>query len=188
MSETEQGSDSSSEKILTGKDLIRAETSAEGRYIPYGGGSLGWFENSGILKSEKGNNYRFHAAIDTVRVRQKLFDRWGDDVNRRLDERVDIERETPLVLRWDSGETEAVTKDLSAHGARLQLLEDPGLAKEDKLTVEVKQEDGEILMTLNSEIMWVARVGKRRTVWNIGVGFTDITPDDEMKLKQFLLG
>ena len=27
---------------------------SEGRYIPYGGGSMGWFENSGVMKCEVG--------------------------------------------------------------------------------------------------------------------------------------
>jgi hypothetical protein len=41
-------------------------------------------------------------------------------------------------------------------------------------------------LEIESEIMWVARVGKRRTVWNIGIGFTDITEALENELKEFL--
>ena len=169
--------------------MIDDETGAEGRYIPYSGGSLGWFENSGVPKVERGNNYKFFTAIDTVKVRQKLFERWGDDVNRRMEGRTVVEKETSVTLVWDGGKARAVTKDLSAHGLQLQLLEDPGLAKGDKISVHVQESTGEAdVIVLASEIMWIARVGKRRLVWNLGIGFVDISPDDEIKLTEYLLG
>ncbi len=87
----------------TGADALQAASTYKGRYIPYGGGSLGWFENSGVLKCEKGNNYKFHTAID-------------------------------------------------------------------------------------SRVIWNARVGKRRLVWNMGIGFIDITAEQEAQLKEYLLG
>ena len=153
----------------TGKDLIREETSAEGRYIPYGGGSLGWFENSGVLKCEQGNDYKFHTAIDTQKVRQKLFDRWGNDVSRRMEERHDVEKETAVRITWGGQSYDAETKDLSAHGLRLQLLDDPSLNKGDRIGVQIyrKKDYKDELFAVESEVMWVARVGKRRMVWNL---------------------
>ena len=179
----------SQETATTGESPQPSEHGAEGRYIPYSGGSLGWFENSGVLKCEKGNNYKFYTAIDTAQVRQKLFDRWGAEVNKRIDDRVVVDRETPVMLTWETGAAQAVTKDLSSHGLRLQLSEDPNLAKGDKVMVHVKEkEDSETdIMALDSLIMWIARVGKRRMVWNIGVAFSDISAEQELQLKEFLI-
>ena len=173
----------------TGKDLIREETSAEGRYIPYGGGSLGWFENSGVLKCEQGNDYKFHTAIDTQKVREKLFDRWGSDVSRRMEERHDVEKETAVRIEWGGQSYDAETKDLSAHGLRLQLLEDPSLKQGDKMSVHVfrKLDYKDELFAIDSEVMWVARVGKRRMVWNLGIGFLKIDEETSAKLTAFLL-
>ncbi|MCZ6749923.1 MAG: PilZ domain-containing protein [SAR324 cluster bacterium] len=173
----------------TGKDLIREETSAEGRYIPYGGGSLGWFENSGVLKCEQGNDYKFHTAIDTQKVREKLFDRWGSDVSRRMEERHDVEKETAVRIVWGGQSYDAETKDLSAHGLRLQLLEDPSLKQGDKMSVHVfrKLDYKDELFAIDSEVMWVARVGKRRMVWNLGIGFLKIDEETSAKLTAFLL-
>ncbi len=173
----------------TGKDLIREETSAEGRYIPYGGGSLGWFENSGVLKCEQGNDYKFHTAIDTQKVREKLFDRWGSDVSRRMEERHDVEKETAVRIVWGGQSYDAETKDLSAHGLRLQLLEDPSLKQGDKMSVHVfrKLDYKDELFGIDSEVMWVARVGKRRMVWNLGIGFLKIDEETSAKLTAFLL-
>lgn len=187
--EAENAAESQEGAVPTGDSPQPSEHGSEGRYIPYSGGSLGWFENSGVLKCEKGNNYKFYTAIDTTLVRQKLFDRWGAEVNKRIDDRVVVDRETPVMLTWESGVAQAITKDLSSHGLRLQLSEDPDLAKGDKVMVHVKEkEDSETeLMVLESEIMWTARVGKRRMVWNIGVVFSDISPEQELKLKEFLV-
>ena len=187
--EVENAAESQEGAVPTGESVQPSDHGSEGRYIPYSGGSLGWFENSGVLKCEKGNNYKFYTAIDTTLVRQKLFDRWGAEVNKRIDDRVVVDRETPVMLTWESGVAQAVTKDLSSHGLRLQLSEDPDLAKGDKVIVHVKEkEDSETeLMVLESEIMWTARVGKRRMVWNIGLVFSDISPEQELELKRFLV-
>ena len=189
MSEVESEEVTGATPQLTGKDLIREETSAEGRYIPYSGGSLGWFENSGIPKCERGNAYKFHTAIDTVKVRQKLFERWGNDVNRRIDKRIDVEKSTPVKITWGGESHDAETKDLSAHGLRLQLIEETSLKLGDKIQVHVFKAPGykQEIMAIDSEVMWVARVGKRRMVWNIGISFTDIDAATEAKLKEFLL-
>ena len=51
-------------RISIEKESIRAETTKDGRYIPYSGGIMGWFENAGVLKCEHPNNYRYHEMID----------------------------------------------------------------------------------------------------------------------------
>ena len=186
---TEVESEAAESTQLTGKDLIREETSAEGRYIPYSGGSLGWFENSGVPKCERGNAYKFHTVIDSVKVREKLFERWGSDVNKRMETRYDVEKSTPVTITWDGQSHDAETKDLSAHGLRLQLLEETSLKIGDKIQVHVfrRPDNKEEVLAIASEVMWVARVGKRRMVWNIGIGFIEINEEAKQKLKEFLL-
>ena len=52
-----------------GKETPAAEETPHGRYIPYSGGSAGWFENSGVLKYERHQNYQFHREMDLPEVR-----------------------------------------------------------------------------------------------------------------------
>ena len=105
------------------KDAIRTETTADGRYIPYSGGIMGWLENSGVMKKELPNNYRFHTMIDAGAVRRKLFERWGDGekVNRRVATRHDLESQIEVTLVWGERTEAASTRDFSTHGLRLQL-------------------------------------------------------------------
>ena len=172
-----------------GKDLVQEETSLDGRYIPYGGGSLGWFENSGIPKSERGNDYKFHTAVDAAKIRQKLFERWGEDVSRRVEPRIPIDRPTPVRITWDGGVQEAETKDLSSSGLRLQLLEETGLKIGDKIVVHIFRRPNleEEALAMNAEVMWVARVGKRRQVWNLGIGFIETDEAKALQLKELML-
>lgn len=171
------------------KESLRAENTAEGRYIPFGGGCLGWFENSGVLKSEIGNSYTFHTAIDHMAVRRKLFHRWGGDVNRRAAAREKIELEIPLNVVWGEQRCAGLTKDFSPHGLRMQFSEDPGLTKGLSVRVEVvaKPKSEEVLFEIESLIMWVSKVGRRSPRWNIGIGFVKLEPEQELHLKAYLL-
>ena len=58
------------------KEVIRALTTSDGRYIPYGGGLMGWFENSGVLECELPKDYKFYSVLKPEEVRSKLFERW----------------------------------------------------------------------------------------------------------------
>ena len=55
----------------------------DGRYIPYGGGCLGWYENSGIPHVELSNNYRVHLLMDPQRIHQVSMRRIETDNDRR---------------------------------------------------------------------------------------------------------
>jgi len=166
------------------------EVTREGRYIPYGGGLLGWFENSGVPKNERGNNYKFHTAVDNQLVRRKLFERWGDHINRRAEQRIEIKRDIAVTIVTSAGSFESLTKDFSAHGLRLQMSEDPGVSRGDSLKVRVHEDAARtsMLMEIDSQVMWVAQMGRRRPLWNLGISFADISSDDELRLKEFLIG
>ena len=168
---------------------LRAESNPDGRYIPLGGGCLGWHENRGVLKTELANNYLFHTVLDLQTMRRVLFAREGHDVNRRMDERIDVEREVHVTILHGDNEHSAQSKDVSSNGLRLQLVEPTEMQKADAVTVQLKHDArGKAKVELRAQVMWVARVGKRRVVTNLGVGFTKITPQEQQLLKDFLLG
>jgi len=181
-----------SEETVTGAAEGRQEAakdiSNEGRYIPYGGGCLGWFENSGVMKVELGNNYTFHEALDAAEVRRRLFERWGDDVNRRAEARQAVEKEVSLTFAWGKESREAFTKDVSSHGLRVQFIEEVDLKKGAAVQVQLLESGpgSPALFDISSQVMWVSKVGRRRPVWNVGVSFTNITPETETRLKGFL--
>ena len=117
------------------KEKLRRETLADGRYVPHSGGLMGWFENAGVLKSERANNYGFHTALDAQAVRDKLFERWsdGENINRRASARHDVGREVRATLGWSGGTAKAKLKDYSHHGLRMEVLEEEfGLQKGDE--------------------------------------------------------
>lgn len=163
------------------KESIRSETTADGRYIPHSGGLMGWFENSGVLKCELPNNYRYYTVIDAQSVRRKLFGRWGggETVNRRVVERHDSSRQVNVTLVWGDKRADATTRDFSTHGLRLQLLgdEDPGLKKGDGLQVQIVEGPGatEPLFDVEAHVMWVTSGGRQRSVWSIGLAFGEIS-------------
>ena len=171
---------------------LRSEQNPDGRYIPYSGGCMGWFENGGVLKCELPNDYRFNTVLDPATVRRVLFARWGDNVNRREDERVEVENEVLVSVKFGDDVYEALSKDLSAHGLRLQILENvENLEKGQSVTVSLKPPEGSKKkepLDIDSQVMWVARVGTRRPITNVGIGFTHITGETQSHLKQMLLG
>ncbi len=162
------------------KASIRTETTPDGRYIPYSGGIMGWFENSGVLKKELPNNYRFHTMIDAGSVRRKLFERWGsgEKVNRRISTRHDLDDQVEVTLAWGDLTARGATQDFSTHGLRLQVEQDGelGLSKGDEIQVQIfdKPEGGEKLFDIPSQVMWVTHAGRKRPTWSLGVAFMEI--------------
>ena len=117
-------------KQIPVKKKLRAEILEDGRYVPHSGGMMGWFENSGVSRNERSNNYLFHTALDVAAVREKLFERWsdGENINRRASARHDVERDVRATLGWTGGTVTAKLKDYSYHGLRMQILEEELLA------------------------------------------------------------
>lgn len=174
------------------KAIIRTEMTADGRYIPYSGGMMGWYENGGVMKCEKQNNYLFHTMIDTEALRKKLFERWGEDekVNRRISKRHEISKPINLSLLLGEEDLRAVTKDYSTHGLRLQVMQEVvRMKKGDKPMTRIfgDKTGDEPLFNLESVIMWINRVGRRRPVWNLGLGFTEMTQDLAKQLEDYFL-
>ena len=172
------------------KASIRSETMEDGRYIPYSGGAMGWFENSGVPRCELPNNYRFHTVIDAKSVRQKLIERWGrgDSSNRRVTTRFEVEGSISVSLEWEGNKIVALGKDFSSYGLRLQIQqEEVALKKEDLVQLRIYNEPEQrtTKFDIESQIMWIDRAGRSRPVWNLGIGFPSLTTDESNALKEF---
>ncbi len=171
------------------KASIRSETMEDGRYIPYSGGVMGWFENSGVPRCELSNNYRFHTVIDAKSVRQKLIERWGrgDSSNRRVTTRFEVEGSISVSLEWEGNKIVALGKDFSSYGVKLQIRQDEvALKKGDLVQLRIYNEPEQrtTKFDIESQIMWIDRAGRSRPVWYLGLAFPSITTEESNALKE----
>lgn len=166
--------------------ILEQELTEEGRYIPYSGGSMGWFENSGVPNVERGNNYLFHTVMQSESVRSKQFQRWGASFNRREGHKR-YRRETSVTLVMASSEVRGSTRDISSHGVRLQFLEEIAMVKGDTCTLRVHAEETDApLVDMASKVVWVEKIGRIRPVWNLGLTFTSPTEEQSDILRPLL--
>jgi hypothetical protein len=157
----------------------------EGRYIPYSGGCMGWFENSGVLKTEIPNNYTFYAAIDSNMVRARQFERAGKLVNKRRVKRKEIQPEMSISIVHGGESKPAVCKDLSVGGTRFVIVdEEMTFKKDDKVTCQFPDKSGHVLIELVCTVMWVEKAGRMRTIWSVGVAFPALTSEQEGIIKK----
>ena len=163
------------------------ETTEEGRYIPYSGGSMGWFENSGVLKCELPNNYLFYTAMTSDRVRSMQFKRWGERFNRRGDRRR-FKRMTGVTLGAGKQAVRGTTRDISRHGVRMQFLDEVTLKKGDQVPIKLHpdEQSDAVMFEATALVVWSERVGKIRPVWNIGMTFVDLSPELQEQLAPLL--
>lgn len=174
------------------KESIKAQTTADGRYIPYTGGIMTWYENSGLLKSELPQGYRFHEMVDAESVRMKLFERWGggENISRRASERMELSKPIHLHLVSSAGTAVACkAKDYSSHGLRLQLedTDESAFSKGEKIRVVIVEsgESGSILFDITSQVMWAHQVGKTSETLSMGIAFMELSTDKRQSLLQF---
>jgi PilZ domain len=191
MSEKERGTPDSS--------ALEMDTLPQGRYIPYSGGSMGWFENQGVLRCERGNNYRYRQVMDSEYVRSALFQRWGQVTDKRGAERIARENsvnvlmsdesvaETAFQLTTAGGTLSGVTKDISHYGMRVQFREPVKLAKGDPVTVQLlASAGGQVALELPASVAWIKREVVVRPVWFVGVAFLELTAETERFFSEFL--
>jgi hypothetical protein len=178
---------SAPEPTTDGKEeSISADLTPRGRYIPYSGGSAGWFENSGVLKSERRNNYLYHQEMDLPEVRSRQFERWGPAFERRGGT-PRKRKELPINLLREGSSTPITTWDINNRGIRLQLTEQPDMAVGDELSVELLDApDGKVLTLLDANVTWLEQAGATRQVWNVGLFFPYISPEAGVTLNRIL--
>lgn len=159
---------------------------SDGRYIPYQGGSIGWADNAGVMKSEVGNNYKFHTQMENAEVKTAQFFRAGAEFGqRRSTPRQMVE--IPAILQFEEGSLTCLTHDLSLHGVRLQFIEETKLYKGLAVTVQLLNQEATVsLLAIPSEVVWISSSGVTRTVWNVGISFTGLTPDQDTQLRSIV--
>ena len=164
------------------------ELTESGRYIPYSGGSMGWFENSGVLKSELGNNYLYYTEMASDRVRSKQFQRWGDRFNRRGD-RQRIKKMIGVSLPSGRNTVRGSTRDISRQGLRVQFLEEVKLQKGDDVPIKLYQDEqsSQVVFDGKARVAWSERVGRIRPVWNLGLTFEEMTPEKTEQIAALLI-
>ena len=171
----------------TGKDPEAKvpEQTPGGRYIPYSGGSAGWFENSGVLKSEQRNNYHFDKEMDLPEVRAKQFLRWGPAFDRRQGDRK--RRSVHINLLKEGSSTALTTWDINSRGIRLQFDTSPTLAIGEQVSVEILGAvDGSPLALLDAQVIWMDQVGETRQLWNVGLYFPMVSAEISAAVMQLL--
>ena len=149
---------------------------------------MGWFENSGVPKSEVPNGYRLGSALDAEVVRKKQFERWGEVQNRRGEERVRVPNPVKVVIVMKNSKVEGTARDVSPKGMRAQVLEETSLRNKDAVKVQVfDPKGGSATMELDAQVMWMEKAGKTRAVWNVGFMFPNATPEQQKKLQSLAL-
>ena len=162
-----------------------SEATPSGRYIPYSGGSAGWFENTGVMKSEQRNNYRYHQEMDLPEVRARQFLRWGTGEERRESGRK--RRQFPLNLVLGDRTVAMTSWDLNERGLRLQYTEDLNLTLNGDVTVELlDKQDGKPRVIVDAQVIWVEIGQSTRSVWNAGLFFPYVSAEDTAVLRRFL--
>jgi hypothetical protein len=178
---------------------LEMETLPQGRYIPYGGGSMGWFENQGVLKSERNNNYRFSSVMESEHVRAALFQRWGQHTDKRAAKQVagqnTVSRlmsdesvpETAFQLLTRHGALSGTTRDVSHYGMRMHFKKQVPFSRGEGMKVQLMSHtDGSVALELSAVVVWVKREVVVWPVWFVGLAFQNLTEETERLVGDFL--
>jgi len=161
-----------------GSDRIKG-----GRYLPYSGGLLGWFDNQMVLKTERHNNYKLFTIFEGSDIRQKLFSRWGKELDRRSEERKDG-KDIKVSIPLESGTVNATTKDFSHHGVRLQFTGQPDIKKGDSVKMNLLGDGKNITLSIDCLVVWMALSGAGGNNWVVGLGFMPTSPEEAEQIKK----
>jgi hypothetical protein len=159
-------------------DPPRPGVQFDGRYIPYTGGSAGWFENSGVSETEVPNDYQFYAAIDEDWVRVTQLERLGRQQNKRSIPRHRLKSETLVTLVVNEQAHPAECRDFSTGGICLMVVaEIDSLYKGVPVRLRIQDAAGKtLLLDLEAKVAWATKSSRKRTVWQVGVAFIPPTP------------
>lgn len=173
------------------KQVVRAHSTSDGRYIPHSGGLMGWHENSGVLNCELPNNYTFYKVIQADEVRAKLFARWseGEEISRRASKRTSHTSQATIEFAWDGQTARGQLRNYSSNGMQVSVQQQElALEKGSRPTMRIFKtaRSDQVEFEVTSEIMWINRTGRDRVVWSMGVMLVDISPDESARLKACL--
>jgi len=167
-------------------DSLESSLTDDGRYIPYSGGSMGWFENMGVMKRESGNNYLFHTVMAGDRVRAKQFERWGQGFNRRGSNKR-VRKDVAVTMITNKIKINGNTRDISAHGIRMQFFSEVDVKKGDTITIQLRQGSSKnVMVEAAARIVWIERIGKIRPVWNVGITMDNLDNEQSQVIQRLI--
>jgi hypothetical protein len=158
----------------------------DGRYIPYTGGSLGWFENCGVSKIELPNDYRFFMAVDADWVLVTQLERSGMRKDKRGTARHRLNPVATATLIVGEQPQVAECKNFSASGLCVQVTAElQAVHKGDPIRVQVHDQSGRnLLLEQTGSVAWVESSGPSGTIWTYGIAFPELTPDQAEIVQQ----
>jgi hypothetical protein len=188
MSEANPGPGVSPEEQGHGPDRVEPQHQHDGRYIPYSGGSLGWYRNSGVLRRESVNNYQFGSVMDEALVRAKQHLRSGLGGEKRRSARKVLGSETTIQVTLGAVATPMQIINVSKHGAKLVYVGEELVPKNGaKLTCAFPAgKGGAPAFELQCTIVHTEQTGKKRVVWLMGIDFPIMTPEQASALASLL--
>jgi hypothetical protein len=189
MSEANPGVAGSPDEGGTGPDRVEPQHQHDGRYIPYSGGSLGWYQNTGVMKGERANNYQFNLVIDEDLVRAKQHLRSGVQGEKRRSPRKVLADSMTLQMTLATITVDVQLLDISKHGARLAYVGEELIPKNGAKVkcVFPAAKGSSTPLELQCTIVRNEKSGKTRVVWLIGVDFPIMNPG-QMSALSTLLG
>ena len=165
--------------------LHKKNYSPSGAYIPKGGGSRGWYEQDGVAKAERGNNYRYGEAIYLAGYRDVALEHQVF-INMRGAERKTVK----IQVRFVSGDAPpfpAVCLDISLTGARIRVGKMfPPREAIQIIMVERDERYGKVspLIVLEAKVVWCKSIDPRFKVqrYDCGVSFDEMALDTKERL------
>ena len=169
----------------------RKDYSEHGTYIPQGGGSRGWYENQGVAKTEKSNQYRYQEVIDQtgyrdVDVEHKIH------VNLRGAERKELRMQVRFSLDEHEVPQPALCLDLSLTGVRIRLSRRFRQAQPIYLTF-IHRDDIQGIVTplihVQATVAWCREVDPtfKNPRYDLGLEFSEMTIDIKEKVSKLMM-
>lgn len=160
------------------------------RYVPYSGGSMCWYGNLGIMKTEMSNAYRFYEEMNGDDVRKMQFQRWSVAGNRRSSGGRE-KRSVPIIISCDNvlseERKEANTIDISLHGVRTVLPVHTHLIPTQLVQIALQlQTNSEDWTEIESQTIWVRPVQMGEGGSEAGLSFFHNDPETLRLLHVFL--
>jgi PilZ domain len=163
---------------------------ADGTYIPHGGGSRGWLDNQGVARAERANRYRYEEVVDVARFKRTALEQAVKVNNRGADR-----QELRMQVRWGSDPAAppkpGLCLNISLTGARLRLGQ--MMSEGTPLSVTWVHRDDltgaeQGVLALTAQVVWCQAVNPnfRKPRYDCGVHFDPLSLDAQQRLT-FLL-
>ena len=170
---------------------VRKNYTPEGRYIPQGGGSRGWINDSLVAANEKGNGYNFSSVFKKVKF---FFDIEAEERDEtRSADRLPVNLHVQWALEGENEEHPGYCRDLSDTGAQIRIRETVIKDTRIAMTLLARRKPKETpmeVLNLVGTVVWcrLAKVSLGNTRFDAGVHFDPLGEEDNYKLMMVLGG